>query len=46
VVGEEEILRIIAAAPSPQIASQRLVDAANTNGGPDNISAILIRLPD
>jgi serine/threonine protein phosphatase PrpC len=46
VVGEEEIVRIINAAPSPQIASQLLVDAANTNGGPDNISAILIRLPD
>jgi len=46
VVGEVEIIRIIAAAPSPQVASQLLVDAANTNGGPDNISAILIRLPE
>jgi len=46
VVGEDEIVRLISKAPNPHIASQLLVDAANTNGGPDNISAILIRIPD
>jgi len=27
-------------------AVQEMVDAANEAGGPDNISAILVRLPD
>lgn len=45
VVTAEEIASIIMAAPSSQVACQRLVDAANAAGGPDNISVVLIRLP-
>ena len=46
VVSEDEILRLIKFAPDPQVASQLLIDAANAAGGPDNISAILVRLPE
>jgi serine/threonine protein phosphatase PrpC len=46
VVPEREIYRLIAANPNPQQACLKLVDAANAAGGPDNITAILIRLPD
>lgn len=45
VIPGEQIARLVNKSPSPQIASQLLVDAANSAGGPDNISAILIRLP-
>jgi len=41
-VPQEEITRIITAAPSPQIACQRLVAAANARGGEDNITVVLI----
>jgi protein phosphatase len=44
-VSEEEIGRIIAASTSPQDACQRLLDAANAAGGPDNITAVLIATP-
>jgi protein phosphatase len=43
-VDESEILRIIKAAHSPQEACRNLIDAANANGGPDNITAIIIQL--
>ncbi|MFC1879651.1 PP2C family protein-serine/threonine phosphatase, partial [Chloroflexota bacterium] len=46
VVPEEEIVQIISTAINPQQACQNLVDAANIAGGPDNITAILIELPD
>lgn len=45
VVPEEEISKIIFDSATPDIACQTLVDAANAAGGPDNITAILIRLP-
>ena len=35
---------IIRSASSPQAACRRLIDAANANGGPDNITAILVQL--
>jgi serine/threonine protein phosphatase PrpC len=44
-VDQNEIIRIIQKAPSPESACQMLVDAANKAGGPDNISVILVRLP-
>jgi serine/threonine protein phosphatase PrpC len=44
-VSEEEIARIIAASTTPQEACQRLIDAANAAGGPDNITAVLIATP-
>jgi len=46
VVPQEEISRIIKTYSDPQIAAQLLIDAANAAGGPDNISAILIHLPE
>lgn len=46
VVPQAEVAHLIKNHPDPQVAAQRLIDAANAAGGPDNISAILIRLPD
>ena len=43
-VPEREMVEIIAAAPAPQIACERLIEAAITHGGDDNITAILIAL--
>lgn len=42
-VSDEEIQRIVTEANSPVEASHRLIEAANTAGGPDNISAILVK---
>lgn len=44
-VSEQEIGTIIASAATPQEACERLIDAANQAGGPDNITAILIEMP-
>lgn len=46
VVPEMEISRIITQNMDTYEASQYLVNAANDAGGPDNISVILIRLPE
>jgi PPM family protein phosphatase len=46
VVEQKHILQIIATSPDPQAACQRLIDAANEAGGPDNITAILVKLPE
>lgn len=43
-VPEGEMAAIIAAAPSPQVACRRLIEAAITHGGDDNITAILIAM--
>jgi protein phosphatase len=45
VLGDERMKQIIADAPSPQVACEQLVDAANAAGGPDNITVILVRFP-
>jgi len=45
VVPEKELGQIIITAPSPQVACQQMIDAANEAGGPDNITAVLVRLP-
>ncbi len=45
VIEEKEIYRIIRGNPHPVEACQKLVDAANENGGPDNISVILVYYP-
>jgi serine/threonine protein phosphatase PrpC len=45
VVPEAELLRLIRDSSSPQEACQRMIDAANAAGGPDNITAILVHLP-
>lgn len=44
VVADQDILRIIREAPSLQRACQNLVEAANTAGGPDNISVIIAQM--
>ncbi len=46
VIPEYEMIRLIVSAPSPAQACQDLVAAANAAGGPDNITVILVRLPD
>jgi protein phosphatase len=46
VVPPAEVARIIRETTDPQIAAQLLIDAANAAGGPDNITVILIRLPE
>jgi protein phosphatase len=45
VVTEKDIGAIIASAATPQQACQRLVEAANRAGGPDNITVVLIETP-
>ncbi len=44
VVPEDEIRKIIYEAPTIQRACQNLTSAANSAGGPDNISVILVQL--
>lgn len=44
VVADQDILKIIREAPSLQRACQNLVEAANTAGGPDNISVIIAQM--
>ncbi len=46
VVPERELFNIITTSPNPHQACQGMIDAANEAGGPDNISAILVKLPD
>jgi serine/threonine protein phosphatase PrpC len=46
VVPDEELGKIIISASTPHQACQEMVNAANDAGGPDNITAILVRLPD
>ena len=46
VVPEQNIVDIIFAAPDLQEACEHLISAANQAGGPDNITAILIHIPD
>ena len=45
VVDQKEIIHLVTSSSSTQIACQKLVEAANASGGPDNISAILVRIP-
>jgi serine/threonine protein phosphatase PrpC len=44
VVSEQELVRSVVDAPNLQRACQNLITAANTAGGPDNISVIIIQL--
>lgn len=44
VVSDQEIVRIIKEAPNLHRACQNLVEAANSAGGPDNISVVLVQL--
>lgn len=40
-VSDEEIHHVVATSPDLSTAAQRLIDSANENGGPDNITAVL-----
>ena len=46
VVPEADIYRLISSSKNLQQACVHLVEAANAAGGPDNITAILVRMPD
>jgi serine/threonine protein phosphatase PrpC len=43
-VAEDEVLSIIGAAPSPQIACNHLVDRAIEHGSDDNVTAVLVQV--
>lgn len=45
IVSEKQILDVVVKHPDPQEACDRLVAIANMNGGTDNITAILLRIP-
>ncbi len=45
VVPRSDLAALVFSCDDLPLACQRLVDAANAAGGPDNISAILVRLP-
>jgi hypothetical protein len=45
-VDEHEIKREMLTRPEPEVGVQALVDMANNNGGPDNITALVIHLLD
>lgn len=45
VVPEAEMYSIVTQAQNPETACLKLVQSANAAGGPDNISAVLVRLP-
>ncbi len=45
VVPEIDIQTIILESSNPQVACEKLVHAANAAGGPDNITAILVKFP-
>ena len=46
VVPQAEVSQLIRAHADPRVAAQLLINAANAAGGPDNITAILIHLPE
>ena len=43
-IEEKQLYQIILQAPSPQDACCQLIEAANANGGPDNITAIIVQM--
>jgi serine/threonine protein phosphatase PrpC len=46
VVPDKDMTEIILSIPEPQVACQTLIQKANAAGGPDNISVIIIRIPE
>jgi serine/threonine protein phosphatase PrpC len=44
-MSSEDITEIVLNTPNPEVACQKLVDKSNENGGPDNISVILVYIP-
>lgn len=47
VLGDDGIMEILQECPDdPQEACERLVEAANARGGPDNITVVMVQMPD
>ncbi len=46
VIGDEKIKEILGEYTDPQEICDKLVEAANVSGGPDNISVLLIQMPE
>jgi len=46
VIPEQAFEEVIRTSPTPQLASQSLINLANRAGGPDNISAIIVKIPE
>ncbi|HQB47133.1 MAG TPA: serine/threonine-protein phosphatase, partial [Polyangiaceae bacterium] len=42
-VSDEEMQQIVTQAPDLKTATRQLIDRANENGGPDNITCVLTR---
>lgn len=42
VISDSELLRLVSRADTPQFVAERLVEAANDAGGPDNITAVVV----
>jgi serine/threonine protein phosphatase PrpC len=45
VISDKEIEEVIRTSPNPQQACQTLINMANSAGGPDNISVIIVQMP-
>jgi serine/threonine protein phosphatase PrpC len=43
-VSDPDVGDIVKSEPDPEVGSRRMVDLANARGGPDNISALLVRV--
>jgi PPM family protein phosphatase len=46
VIGEDRISAVLTSCSDPQEACDRLIVEANESGGPDNITAVLVQMPD
>lgn len=46
VISAEEIAKTVTQTPNPEIACQKMVNSANAAGGPDNITVVLVRIPE
>ena len=45
-IGDQAIIDVLETVSNPFIAAQQLIDMANQSGGPDNITAIIIKISD
>lgn len=46
VISDNELAEVLHSSPDPQHACQSLIRSANSAGGPDNISVIIVRIPE
>jgi protein phosphatase len=46
VISAEEIAKTVTQTSNPEIACQKMVNSANAAGGPDNITVVLVRIPE